>query len=102
MTGVLTITDEDLVAYLDGELGPQRRSEIDAALKHDEHLRARLAELDIDKDAIRTVFDRLLTAAPMNELRVRREEANARSRPAWRLLPIAPTPLLRPPPRSAI
>jgi anti-sigma factor RsiW len=63
------ITDEELVAYLDGVLDSSRRADIDAALAHDEGLAARLSALDIDTAAIRTAFDSLDTAEPVARLR---------------------------------
>jgi anti-sigma factor RsiW len=56
MTKVFPVTDEELVAYLDGAIDPVRRGEIEAALTHDELLAARLKRLDIDTDAIRAAF----------------------------------------------
>jgi len=53
---VFPITDEELVAYLDGAIDPVRGGEIEAALLHDELLAARLKKLDIDTDAIRAAF----------------------------------------------
>jgi anti-sigma factor RsiW len=56
MTKVFPVTDEELVAYLDGAIDPVRRGRIEAALPHDELLAARLKRLDIDTDAIRAAF----------------------------------------------
>jgi len=56
MTKVRPVTDEELVAYLDGAIDAVRRGKIEAALSHDEVLAARLKRLDIDTDAIRAAF----------------------------------------------
>lgn len=71
MRSIMLITDEELVAYLDGDVHPVRRSEIDAALAQDGRLGTRLGDLDIDKDAIRVAFDAVATAAPVDRLRAR-------------------------------
>jgi anti-sigma factor RsiW len=71
MTSVVRVTDEELVAYLDGALDPVRRREIDAELAHDGRLRARRDGLDIDKDAIRAAFDAVAVVAPVGTLRER-------------------------------
>jgi anti-sigma factor RsiW len=87
MSGKVSITDEELVAYLDGAIHPVRRSAIDATLANDRSLGIRLANLDIDKDALRTAFDAVAAAAPTDRLRAqfdgpfapkRRQRGNAR------------------------
>src|SRR5215470_1159736 len=82
MTNSVPITDEELVAYLDRELDPERCREIEAALAHDELLAARLARLDIDTEAIRAAFGAVADAAPVGELRTRLERAALPSRRA--------------------
>jgi anti-sigma factor RsiW len=86
MTYTVPITDEELVAYLDGALDRARQSDIEAALQHDEVLAARLAKLDIDTDAIRAVFGRIEEKAPVGRLRTRLDDelARARSKPRVR------------------
>jgi anti-sigma factor RsiW len=86
MTYTVPITDEELVAYLDGAVDRARRRDIEAALEHDEVLVARLAKLDIDTDAIRAVFGRIEEKAPVGRLRARLDDelARARSRPRVR------------------
>jgi anti-sigma factor RsiW len=69
MRGRVPITDEELVAYLDGAINPMRRSAIDATLAHDRSLGIRLAHLDIDKNALRAAFDAVAAAAPVDRLR---------------------------------
>ena len=79
MTTTVPIADEELVAYLDNALDPARRSEIDAALAHDQRLGARLAALDIDKQAIRAALDAVAAAAPVESHRARLAHAAARA-----------------------
>ena len=69
MSAGMPIMDEDLVAYLDGELDHVRRSAVDTALAADEALAARLAALDIDRGAIRVALDAVAAAAPVERLR---------------------------------
>ena len=85
MTYTVPITDEELVAYLDGALDRARRRDIEAALQHDEVLAARLAKLDIDTDAIRAVFGRIEEKAPVGRLRARLDDEHARARSKPRL-----------------
>jgi anti-sigma factor RsiW len=95
MTSGRTISDEELVAYLDGELDAARRSEVGAALDRDGALRARLDELEIDKAALRTAFDRVAAEAPIARLRKGLERASrTRRRPSRQWLRIAAALLL--------
>ena len=57
-------TEEELVAYLDGELSADRRTEIEQALTTDPALSDRLSELRVDTSAIKSAFDGLLDDAP--------------------------------------
>ncbi|NIA67704.1 hypothetical protein HBA54_03795 [Pelagibius litoralis] len=63
------IDDEDLVAYLDGELSAERAAQIRAALESDVTLRDRLSALQIDTAAVRSAFDSLLDQAPAGMLK---------------------------------
>ena len=74
------ITDEELVAYLDGALDLERHREIEAALAHDELLAARIARLDIDTDSIRAAFGMIEDVAPVAQLRTRLEQDLSRVR----------------------
>ena len=58
------ISDEDLVAYLDGELEPAQQQGIEAQLATDPDLRARMDALSIDTAELRAAFDTLLPRAP--------------------------------------
>ena len=58
------ITDETLVAYLDGALSDTEHARVDAALAADALLGERLAGLDLDTDALRDGFAHMLATAP--------------------------------------
>lgn len=64
MSATNTISDEELVAYLDGALDMARRKEIDAALEQDESIAARLGALDFDKAAVFAAFEAIAKAVP--------------------------------------
>lgn len=71
----LAFTDEDLSAYLDGELDAETTSAIDAALETDEALADRLADLEIPVDLIRSVMaPNVLGAPPLPDF-LREDEA---------------------------
>lgn len=57
-------TDEQLTAYLDGEVEHIPADAIRRALTYDSRLRARLEDLSIDKTQITAAFDQLLIGAP--------------------------------------
>lgn len=57
-------TDEQLTAYLDDQLDLATSRDIEAALARDGHLSRRLSELHVDRDAISSAFDALMTQAP--------------------------------------
>lgn len=79
MTSPTAITDEELVAYLDGAIEPARRRDIDAALVLDAELAVRLAGFEVDKDAIRSAFEKLAGTAPVDALRRRLDAEAVRS-----------------------
>ncbi len=54
------ITDESLMAYLDGEAAPDQARAIDAALGVNPALRARLAALEARDQTVRAAFDQVL------------------------------------------
>ncbi|MEO0943837.1 MAG: zf-HC2 domain-containing protein [Pseudomonadota bacterium] len=60
----MPITDEQLTAYLDGELDAAEIARINAALATSPELTERLAALDFPVADIRAAFDRTLDAAP--------------------------------------
>jgi anti-sigma factor RsiW len=63
-----TDTDALLVAYLDGELEPERRRELEQRLRSDASLRAHLTALADATELLRTSFDALLEEAPRARL----------------------------------
>ena len=64
MTQVRYITDEELVAFLDGELPEQDMAAITDALSQDTLLQERLGALDVPMKAMRDGADAMLSAAP--------------------------------------
>ncbi|MEM9434714.1 MAG: hypothetical protein AAGA12_12400 [Pseudomonadota bacterium] len=59
-----TFTDEELTSYLDEEASGALRREIDAAMLQDQHLRERLARLQIPREDVLHAFETLLGSAP--------------------------------------
>jgi len=59
-----TYTDEQLVAYLDGQLSAEQTHAIQDQLTSDPALTAQLAALSIDTSAISETFDRVLPLGP--------------------------------------
>ncbi len=59
-----SISDEDLVAYLDRELPPEQAKAVEQVLRDDPALRARLDDLTVDTEAVKAAFDSLLPLAP--------------------------------------
>ncbi len=57
-------SDEELTAYLDGEMDPGKMADIQNAIESGEIPAARLLGLNIDKSAINNAFASLLDAAP--------------------------------------
>lgn len=67
MTEQHDFTDEQLVAFLDGEFDHTPAEEIKAALDHSEELNARLKLLTLNKTAMSDAFDALGQTAPSYE-----------------------------------
>ncbi|MEM9602333.1 MAG: hypothetical protein AAGA11_05700 [Pseudomonadota bacterium] len=59
-----TFTDDQLTAYLDGELEPSLAATLEARLATDGELGARLEALSFDQTALRQAFDAVLAEAP--------------------------------------
>ncbi len=59
-----SFTDEELTAYLDGELEETAAGALQAALEQNAELRARLDRLTLDTSQISSAFDALLASAP--------------------------------------
>ena len=64
MTDQTMFSNDELTAYLDGEADADLTRRLDAALREDEELRARLDALDFPKAALAQAFDAQLSAAP--------------------------------------
>lgn len=77
MTNGPTFSDEQLTAYLDGEVDHIPADEIRAALEQDATLRARLESLSLETGHVAGAFDSLLDRAPeMPELDLDAEPAD--------------------------
>ena len=70
-----TISDEILVAYLDGELPEGERSRVETALEREEELRDRLALLDDGARPWKDAFAGLVDQAPLEKLEAGLAEA---------------------------
>ncbi len=69
------ITDEMLVAYLDGQASAEEAAAIEEKLTSDVDISARLALLDAGSRPFREAFDLMLEAAPAHKLQEQLEEA---------------------------
>jgi anti-sigma factor RsiW len=69
MTEHHNFSNEDLTAYLDGEISPEVRRRIGSALTSDGNLRIRLETLTLDRATLKTAFEGLLQAAPAYPLK---------------------------------
>ena len=58
------ITDEDLTAFLDGELGAEDAARVSAALAASPELEARLNALQVPLAGMRSAFEGVLAQAP--------------------------------------
>ena len=74
-----TESDALLVAYLDGELEPLPRQELDQRLCNDAALKARLAALAEAGRPLRSAFDALLDVAPRKRLEMAFSAAKAKA-----------------------
>ncbi len=95
----MTFSDEDLMAYADGELDDAKRQEIQAAINRDPEIARRVASHQALQDSLRKGFepvlqepvpDRLLTAArsessvsKSNVVPLRGHQGPVRPRPRW-------------------
>ena len=95
-------TDEELVAYIDGELSLEARQAIDEALAASPELCARLEELHLGDRPFAAAFDLLLDQAPVERMLARLSEQStpvpvrpaAGPRTDWRAAGIAAMVLL--------
>ena len=79
------ITEDALMAYLDGEASPEQRRLVEAALSSNPQLRARVAKMEACDQTIRGAFDSLLERAVPDRL-----ISAARTEAAGKILPFHP------------
>lgn len=65
----MKITDEELMAYADGELSPLEAKRIEAAMADDRHLAARVARFRAVRRALRTAYDSVVSEPIPEHLR---------------------------------
>jgi anti-sigma factor RsiW len=86
MTSVLPIADEELHAFIDGELTPDRAAAVQAALAAEPALAARVASWQADKSALRALFGPVAERPLPSAWRTRIARHTAPRRPAyWRM-----------------
>ena len=83
MTTAMTFSDEELTAYLDGELEPARRAEIDAVLGTDDALSERLAGLTLPMGALRAAMAPGVIDAPALPSALQITHVQTRPRRLW-------------------
>jgi len=81
MTATRDFTDEDLTAFIDGELDAQTTASLKQALKSDQALKLRLNQLESATTGLPEAFDGLLAAAPGLPDLPKEQPA----RPAWQV-----------------
>jgi anti-sigma factor RsiW len=64
MSSIIHYSDEELTAYLDGEMEHTTIAAINKALSHDARLRCRVESLTLDKRSIKSAFDDILDISP--------------------------------------
>lgn len=74
------VSDAVLTAYLDDELEPAAREDVERLVRSDSRIRDRLAVLACGGRGVRPAFDRVLDAAPDDRLEALLARAAARSR----------------------
>jgi anti-sigma factor RsiW len=75
------ITDDDLIAFIDGQIAPMRRLEVEAHLANNPEAAARVMAEMHDRDALRACFERVPGPGPdRNVVLARRFDRNLR----WR------------------
>lgn len=85
MSGAVPIGEDDLQAWVDGRLSPDRQAAVDAALAGDPVLAARLAAERLDRDRLRSALASSLATPIPARLRIANIRAAQRSRQAGRL-----------------
>ena len=80
-------SDEEITAFLDGEMVPREATRIRAAAGEDRALARRIEALSLDREAVASAFDALLDAARSRDLGLCLEAARAGAKPEaghWR------------------
>ncbi len=80
-------SDEEITAFLDGEMAPREAARIRAAAGEDRALARRIEALSLDREAVASAFDALLDAARSRDLGLCLEAARAGAKPEaghWR------------------
>ncbi len=86
MTGAASIADEELHAFIDGELPPERAAAVQAALAAEPALAARVASYQADKAALRALFGPVAERPLPSAWRTRIARHAAPRRPStWRM-----------------
>ncbi len=78
MSGLAPPTEHEIHAYVDGALDPARREEVDAILRRDDGLAARVAAYCADRDALRQALSGIMTQSLPQEWQARIEGATRR------------------------
>jgi anti-sigma factor RsiW len=90
MKAALPLTDDDLHAYADGQLSPQRAAQVGDALEREPALAARVTDIRQQNAKLRDVFDPWLGEALPRELvdaaKPPRSWRDSRARRAWPML----------------
>ncbi len=94
MSKTVDYSDEQLTAYLDGEMSGQDAAALERALEQETGLRDRLERLRIDTEAIRRAGDALLDSAPAIPDALAQPAAEAPAPRAFRLPAMAAVALL--------
>jgi hypothetical protein len=105
MSDTRDISDEVLMAYIDGELSPAERAAVAAALERDPYLRERLASFSFTRGPMARVYDeallapmpaRLLAIAGVGRPAAQRKREPAREGWLWRIASALTLPMLSP------
>lgn len=73
------VTLDDLMAYVDGQLDADKRQKVEAAISADVHIAANVAEMRIQREALRNQFDPVLNEPIPSRLMIDRRHHT----PAW-------------------